>query len=117
MTATNTIVEGSHQTIGEIVQLLHRAYEQTWDGLTAESPRMSLGLGIYLVHAQACTLLPIDYWAPLADIDDDHTVVQLLGDAEHRTRTLPLHRSEMAEISDLVVALCDLIREANHLDR
>jgi len=115
VTASSSIVDDSHQAIGEIVQLLHQACEQTWQGAATESPRVSLGLGIYLVHAQVSILLPVDYEVPLVDVDD-RTVVQLLRDAEHRTRTLPLHRPEMAEIPELVVALCDLIREASHLD-
>lgn len=114
MTVSSTIVEDPHREIGEIVQLLHQASEQTWQGAATESPRVSLGLGIYLVHAQVSTLLPTDYQV-LVDVDD-RTVVQLLRDAEHRTRTLPLHRPETAAISELVVALCDLIREASHLD-
>lgn len=114
MTVSNTIVDDPHQVIGEIVQLLHQASEQTWQGAATEPPRVSLGLGIYLVHAQVSTLLPTDYQV-FVDVDD-RTVVQLLRDAEHRTRTLPLHRPETAAISELVVALCDLIREASHLD-
>lgn len=114
MTVSSTIVEDPHQVIGEIVQLLHQASQQTWQGAATESPRVSLGLGIYLVHAQVSTSLPTDYQV-LVDVDD-RTVVQLLRDAEHRTRTLPLHRPETAAISELVVALCDLIREASHLD-
>lgn len=114
MTVSSTIVEDPHQVIGEIVQLLHQASQQTWQGVATESPRVSLGLGIYLVHAQVSTLLPTDYQV-LVDVDD-RTVVQLLRDAEHRTRTLPLHRPETAAISELVVALCDLIREASRLD-
>ena len=116
MTASSTIAEDTHQAIGEIVQLLHQACEQIWQGAATESPRVSLGLGIYLVHAQVSLLLPVDHQVSLVDVYD-RTVVQLLRDAEHRTRTLPLHRPEMAEISELVVALCDLIREASHFDR
>ncbi|MCW2737805.1 hypothetical protein [Nocardioides sp.] len=101
--------------IGEIVELLHQASEQTWHDAATESPRVSLGLGIDLAHAQASLLLPVDYQIPLGVVDG-RTVAQLLRDAEHRTQTLPLHRPEMAETSDLVVALCDLIREAGHLD-
>lgn len=115
MTVSSTIVEDPHQVVGEIVQLLHQASEQTWQGAATESPRVSLGLGIYLVHAQVSTLLPTDYQVILVDVDD-RTVVQLLREAEHRTRTLPLHRPETAAISELVVALRDLIREASHLD-
>jgi len=112
VTVSSTIVEDSHQVIGEIVQLLHQASEQTWQGAATESPRVSLGLGIYLVHAQVSTLLPTDYQVLLVDVVD-RTVVQLLRDAEHRTRTLPLPETA---ISELVVALWDLIREASHLD-
>lgn len=113
MTPSSTIAEDLHQAIGEIVQLLHQACQRTWRAAATESPRVSLGLGIYLVHAQVSILLPVDYQVAVVDVDD-RTVVQLLRDAEHRTRTLPLHLPEMAEISHLVVVLCDLIREASH---
>lgn len=76
---------------------------------------MTLGLGIFLLHAQASSLLPVDCQFP-AVLEDDRSVVHLLRDAEHRTRTLPLHRPEMAGLSDVAVALCDLIREAIHLE-
>ena len=113
--ASVTIAEDSHRVVGEIVGLLHQASERTWQDAATESPRVSLGLGIYLAHAQASVLLPVDYQIPLVVVDE-RTVVQLLRDAEHRTRTLPLHRPEMAGISELAVALCDLVREASHLE-
>lgn len=115
MSASTTIAEDSHEVIGEIVGLLHRACERTWQGATTASPRVSLGLGICLVHAQASILLPVDYPTPCAALDD-RTVRQLLSDAERQTRALQLHEAEMVGISELVVALCDLIREASHLE-
>lgn len=115
MSASIPIAEDPHHAIGKIVELLHQAGEQTWQDAAPESPRGSLGLGISLVHAQASILLPVDH--PIAlGVVGQRTVVQLLRDAEHRTRTLPLHRPELTGISDLVVALCDLVREADHLD-
>lgn len=116
VTASSTLVEGSHEAIGEIVQLLHQASEQTWHGAAPESPRLSLGHAIYVLYAQLSTLLPDDYDFPLGDVAD-RSVVQLLRDAERRTWTLPLHLPGMSEISALVIALCELIREAKHLDR
>ena len=116
VTASSTLVEGSHEAIGEIVQLLHQASEQTWQGAAPESPRLSLGHAIYLLQAQLSVLLPDDYDVPLSD-GADWSVVQLLRDAERRTWTLPLHRPEMSATSALGIALCDLIREAKHLDR
>ncbi|MEQ7845749.1 hypothetical protein [Nocardioides kribbensis] len=91
----------------------------------------SLGLGIYLVHGQTQQLLPEDYRAdadvgeePLAglelDVDLDglgaSTVVELLTQAEQLSRPLPVGRADLVHGSDLVVDLCDLIREARHLD-
>jgi hypothetical protein len=115
VSASTTITKDSHEVIGEILGLLHRACERTWQGATTESPRVSLCLGICLVHAQASILLPLNLQVPRAALDD-RTVLQLLSDAERQTRALPLHEAEMVGISELVVALCDLIREASHLE-
>lgn len=116
MTCSSTLVEDAHPKLSEAVQLLHRACEVAWQDTRAQSPQGSLGLGIYLVLAQANALLPEGY--PVGDIEADHrTVVQLLVDAERCTRKLPVHLTELAEISELVISMCDLIGEASRLDQ
>ena len=116
MTASCSTVEDARDAIGEIVQLLHQASEQTSQGAATEFSRIALGHAIYLLHAQLSTLLPDNYSDPRGDAAD-RTVVQLLLEAERRSWTLPLHRPEMAPISSLAITLCDLIREAKHHGR
>ncbi|HEX6686046.1 MAG TPA: hypothetical protein VF062_24930 [Candidatus Limnocylindrales bacterium] len=41
--------------------------------------------------------------------------LELLTAAEELTRPLPMHRADLAGVCDLVVDLCDLIREARSL--
>ena len=110
-------------------QLLHQAARTVWaradeDGPT--SPLHSLGLGIYLAHGQTQLLLPKD----LIDVDSDHesdlevdvdelderTAVQLLTEVEELSRPLPVWRADLVHGSQLVVDVCDLLREAQHLD-
>ena len=79
-------------------------------------PLHDLGLGVYLAHSQASALLPKDYQLsediePLADLDN-RTPLQLLTEAEELTRPLALDQPEPAHGSQLVLDLCDLIREA-----
>lgn len=109
--------------LDSIGQLLHHAARTVWaraDGDSPASPLHSLGLGLYLAHAQAQQLLPQDYEVDedLVDLDlpDDRTVTQLLTEAEELSRPLPLGRPDLVYGSQLVVDLCDLIREAQHLD-
>ena len=107
--------------LGSIVQLLHQAATQVWseaDDAAPASPLHDLGLGVYLVHSHASALLPDDYELP--DIDhlpdlEERTPLQLLIEAEELTRPLPLHRPDLIHGSQLVVDLCDLIREACRL--
>lgn len=106
--------------IASITQLLHQAATQVWsaaDEATADSPLHDLGLGVYLAHSQASALLPEDY--ELSDVDladvEERTPLQLLTEAEELTRPLPLHRPDLIHGSQLVVDLCDLIREARGL--
>ena len=110
-------------------QLLHQAARTVWarageDGPT--SPLHSLGLGIYLAHGQTQLLLPED----LSDVESDHqsglevdldelderTAVQLLTEVEELSRPLPVWRADLVHGSQLVVDVCDLLREAQHLD-
>ncbi|GGD10342.1 hypothetical protein [Nocardioides daphniae] len=106
--------------LGSIAHLLRQAATQVWsdaDRATADSPLHDLGLGVYLAHSQASALLPEDY--ELADVDADEleerTPLQLLTEAEELTRPLPLHQPDLVHGSQLVVDLCDLIREARGL--
>jgi hypothetical protein len=107
--------------LGSIAQLLHQTAAQVWsdaDEAAPDSPLHDLGLGVYLAHSQASALLPDDYELP--DVDplpdlEDRTPLQLLTQAEELTRPLPLHQPDMVHGSQLVVDLCDLIREARDL--
>ncbi|GAA5122720.1 hypothetical protein GCM10023339_41520 [Alloalcanivorax gelatiniphagus] len=112
--APTSTVEDVHVALGEIVDLLHQACREVWRDAATDSPRASLGIGIYLVYAQVGASLPITYQPRV--VGGDRTVLQLLRDAEHRTRSLPLDRTGVTGMSGLAVALCDLIREANHCD-
>lgn len=130
--------------VDSMAQLLHHAARTVWaraeeDGPT--SPLHSLGLGIYIASGQAQQLLP-DHYPDVAstldeilvdqadevgvgtseafpdldlDADDDRTVVQLLTAAEELSRPLPFGRTDLVHDSQLVVDLCDLIREARSL--
>lgn len=105
--------------LGSIALLLHQAANQVWsdaDRATADSPLHDLGLGVYLAHSQASVLLPDDYVLPDADEEvEERTPLQLLTEAEELTRPLPLHRPDLMHGSQLVLDLCDLIREARGL--
>jgi hypothetical protein len=106
--------------LGSIAHLLHQAATQVWsdaDRATADSPLHDLGLGVYLAHSQASALLPEDYELPDVDADEleERTPLQLLTEAEELTRPLPLHQPDLIHGSQLVVDLCDLIREARGL--
>ncbi|MBM0127611.1 hypothetical protein [Pimelobacter simplex] len=106
--------------LGSIAHLLHQAATQVWsdaDRATADSPLHDLGLGVYLAHSQASALLPEDYELPDVDADEleKRTPLQLLTEAEELTRPLRLHQPDLIHGSQLVVDLCDLIREARGL--
>ena len=107
--------------LGSIAQLLHQAAAQVWgdaDEAAPDSPLHDLGLGVYLAHSHASALLPDDYELP--DVDplpdlEERTPLQLLTEAEELSRPLPLHQPDLVHGSQLVVNLCDLIREARGL--
>ncbi|ABL81792.1 MULTISPECIES: hypothetical protein [unclassified Nocardioides] len=113
--------DGTWDRLGSITLLLHQAATQVWsdaDRAAAHSSLHDLGLGVYLAHSQASALLPDDYELP--DLDEDaelekRSPLQLLTEAEELTRPLALHRSDLVHGSQLVVDLCDLIREARGL--
>ncbi|KQY62237.1 hypothetical protein H5V45_20435 [Nocardioides sp. KIGAM211] len=111
--------DGTWDRLGSIALLLHQAATQVWsdaDRAAADSPLHDLGLGVYLAHSQASALLPEDYELPDVEVDEleEPTPLQLLTEAEELTRPLPLHRPDLHG-SQLVVDLCDLIREARGL--
>ena len=112
MTTTQTEDE-TRDTLEVVVQLLHRAADQVWAaaGTDARSPLHSLGLGVFLAAAQAAELLPDGFEitgpGPLED-----NPLTLLREAEQLTRLLPL-TSTQAGLSAVVVAICDLVREAH----
>lgn len=106
-------------------QLLHQAARVVWaradeDGPT--SPLYSLGLGIHLAHGQTQLLLPEDLVDDETDLELDvdelnvRTAVQLLTEVEELSRPLPVWRADLVYGSQLVVDVCDLLREAQHLD-
>jgi hypothetical protein len=113
--------DGTWDSLGSITLLLHQAANQVWsdaDRAAANSPLHDLGLGVYLAHSQASALLPADYELPDVAEDaelEERTPLQLLTEAEELTRPLPLHRPDLVHGSQLVVDLCDLIREARGL--
>ncbi len=113
--------DGTWDRLGSIALLLHQAATQVWSdadrSAAADSPLHDLGLGVYLAHSQASALLPDDYELPDVDVDEleERTPLQLLTEAEELTRPLPLHRPDLVHGSQLVVDLCDLIREARGL--
>ena len=109
--------DGTWDRLGSITQMLHLAAAQLWsdaDEAAPDSPLHDLGLGVYLAHSQASALLPDDYELPDVDLKE-RTPLQLLTEAEELTRPLPLHQPDLVHGSQLVVDLCDLIREARDL--
>lgn len=113
--------DGTWDRLSSITHLLHQAATQVWsdaDEAAPDSPLHDLGLGVYLAHSRASALLPDDFELPDYDPAEDlgeRTPLQLLTEAEELTRPLPLHQPDLVHGSQLVVDLCDLIREARGL--
>lgn len=125
---------GSDQTPQEVrrllasmARLLRQAARSVWARADEDgpgSPLYSLGLGIYLAHGQAQLLLPeelVDVESDLelgldVDVDDVRTAVQLLTEVEELCRPLPVWRADLIHGSQLIIDVCDLLREAEHLD-
>lgn len=106
-------------SLGEVVQLLHRAARLVWnvaDHHEATSPLKSLGMGVFLAAGQATALLPESWDLHILGLDDDQrSPLQLLQAAEALTRSPSLHPGLVEGLSPLVVDVCDLIREARDL--
>ncbi len=115
MTTQHTGDEHRHTALDEIVALLDHAYEQTCASSQPDPPRMDLGLGIYLLRAQACHTLHSGRSAALVDRSDPTSVPTLLRTAERLTRDLPIGTDALPNVADLVVVLCDLIRDADRV--
>ena len=116
---TTVAADEARERLGAAAQLLHHAALEVWsraDNQDPDSALHSLGLGVYLAEAQLSAMLPDDHQVPDLDIDPAELgTLQLLTSAEELTRPLPLHRPDLVGASQLVVDLCDLIREARHL--
>jgi hypothetical protein len=110
-------VDEACRRLSIVTLLLQHTAIAVWshaDQTSPDSPLHSLGLGVYLAHAQTTALLPDGYEFPDVDLQRG-TPLQLLIAAEELTRSLPLHRPDLAGGSQLVVDLCDLVREARDL--
>jgi hypothetical protein len=103
----------ARETLAAVARLLQHAAVRAWVQADAEGPLSLLhllGLGIHIASCQAVAMLPVD-----ADLEgqpptqDD--IAQLLGSAEELTRAIPV-LDQPAGLAPLVVAICDLVREA-----
>ena len=113
MRTKDTIDRDSGETLGAVARLLHHAAIRAWAQADAQGPRSPLHLmvlGIHIAFCQAVAMLPSDdYLDGQPPVQDD--IVQLLTSAEKLTRSIPVS-DQTAGISALVVAICDLVREA-----
>ena len=113
MMTNDTIDQDAGDTLAAVARLLRHAAVRAWAQAEVEGPRSPLhllGLGIHTASCQAVAMLPAD-----ADLEGhppaQNDVAQLLRAAEELTRAIPV-LDQTAGISPLVVALCDLVREA-----
>jgi hypothetical protein len=110
---TDTIDQDAGDTLAAVARLLRHAAARTWAQAEVEGPRSPLhllGLGIHTASCQAMAMLPADAnleGQPPAQND----VSRLLRSAEELTRSIRV-QNQTAGISPLVVAICDLVREA-----
>lgn len=106
------------EDLASVVLLLDHAARAALDRTTdhgLDCAHYTFGQGIYLAWAQACAMLPAGHDSPVDTPPAGASVGQLLAAAEARTRALPLDSAEFGGLSQLVVDLCDLIREARAL--
>ncbi len=116
MTAPSDSNPRTQDTIRAIVDMLHDAYQQTCGTADPASPRVDLGLGIYLARAQVCRwLAPAPSPVPDRSRRQGASVPELLREAERRTCDLPLDSSDYIDVAELTITLCGLIREADHV--
>ena len=113
MMTNDTIDQDAGETLAAVARLLRHAAVRAWPQAEAEGPRSHLhllALGIHTASCQALAMLAAD-----ADLEGQppaqNDVGQLLLSAEELTRSIPV-QNQTAGISPLVVAICDLVREA-----
>lgn len=111
---SSTITElSSRSALEEVVQLLSCASTRA---LALSSARHdlamgALGLGAQLAVSQALELLPADVDVDVDELVPGHaTPIELVRSAEAVTRTAPIDQFPPGT-SQLIVAICDLIRE------
>jgi hypothetical protein len=109
----DTIDHDEAGILSAVARLLHHAAVRAWAQAKAQGPRSPphlLGLGIHAASCQVVAMLPAGTdlnGRPPAQDD----VAQLLRAAEELARAIPVGDGS-AGISMLVVAICDLVREA-----
>ena len=120
---SNTAQPDAAQTLAAVVRLLSAAAEQAWAQADTDgplSPRRMLGLGAHLAACQGLDLMPDPLLAhpprdevTLRQEPDDvrGEPLQLLRAAEKLARSVPIEAFP-AGTSDLVISICDLVRQA-----
>jgi hypothetical protein len=117
-----TLADETWGRLSAVAHLLHHAATKVWQLADQQAPDVALqsfGLAVYLARAQVIELVPLGHRLPedsAVHLDlAGQTVLQLLAAAEKQTRTLPTYRPDLAGCRQLVVDLCDLVREARDL--
>lgn len=104
----------------DVAILLHQAALAAWEigdreGLASEMNY--LGLGVYLAQGNTLALLPIDYVMSQTGLPvrppAENNPARLVASAETRLRAL--FPDATAGLSDLVLEVCDLVREFREL--
>lgn len=106
----------------DVTLLLHRAALASWEigdraGVTSEFHY--LGLGVYLAQGNAALLLPVEHvmsqsWPPVRPPAQTDPAA-LVASAETRLRDLD--PAVVPGLSDLVLEVCDLVREFRDVER
>ena len=113
MMTNDAIDQDATDALTAVARLLCHAAVRAWAQAEAEGPRSHLhllGLGIHIASCQAVALLPVGaHLEGYLPAQDD--VAQLLRSAEELMRSISVS-DQTAGISPLVVAICDLVREA-----
>ena len=109
------------QAVEDVALLLHQAALAAWEigdrgGITSELHY--LGLGVYLAQGNAVALLPTDHimsqtW-PLPAPPGETDPARIVRSAESRLRSIPAEA--VHGLSDLVLEVCDLVREFGEQD-
>ena len=119
-------VAESVSDLEQLVVLLDRASRQLWDHagrvdqVDERLPLHSLGLAALMTQGHVVALLPEDHVIAddvlLASESEERSPLGLLVAAEEITRSPSLRHAGLPEFSQLVVDLCDLVREARGID-